>query len=52
MAGTSGADLATYNDKRDFTQTAEPRGRKARKAGRSFVIQKHAATRLHYDLRL
>jgi bifunctional non-homologous end joining protein LigD len=52
MAETSGADLATYNDKRDFTQTAEPRGRKARKAGRSFVIQKHAATRLHYDLRL
>ena len=39
MAGTSGADLATYNDKRDFTQTAELRGRKARKAGRSFVIQ-------------
>lgn len=52
MAGTSGAGLETYNEKRDFTQTAEPRGKKARKAGRSFVIQKHAATRLHYDLRL
>ena len=52
MAGPSGAGLETYNEKRDFTQTAEPRGRKARKAGRSFVIQKHAATRLHYDLRL
>lgn len=52
MAGTSGAGLDTYNEKRDFTQTREPRGRKARKAGKSFVIQKHAATRLHYDLRL
>lgn len=52
MAGQSGAGLEIYNEKRDFSQTAEPRGRKARKAGRSFVIQKHAATRLHYDLRL
>ncbi|WP_207101704.1 DNA ligase D [Paracoccus shandongensis] len=51
-AGQSGAGLDVYNDKRDFSQTAEPRGRKARAAGRSFVIQKHAATRLHYDLRL
>ncbi|QIR87043.1 DNA ligase D [Paracoccus sp. AK26] len=52
MAGSSGAGLETYNQKRDFTQTAEPPGRKAGKTGRSFVIQKHAATRLHYDLRL
>lgn len=52
MAGQSGAGLEVYNEKRDFTQTAEPRGRKARAAGHSFVIQKHAATRLHYDLRL
>lgn len=52
MAGPSDTGLRTYNRKRDFTQTAEPRGRKAGKAGRSFVIQKHAATRLHYDLRL
>lgn len=52
MAGGAGAGLETYNAKRDFRQTAEPRGRKARKAGHSFVIQKHAATRLHYDLRL
>lgn len=51
-AGQSGAGLDVYNEKRDFSQTAEPRGRKVRKAGRSFVIQKHAATRLHYDLRL
>uniref|UniRef100_UPI0025FCD524 DNA polymerase ligase N-terminal domain-containing protein n=1 Tax=uncultured Paracoccus sp. TaxID=189685 RepID=UPI0025FCD524 len=45
-------DLDRYNEKRDFTRTAEPRGRKARRAGLSFVIQKHAASRLHYDLRL
>jgi bifunctional non-homologous end joining protein LigD len=46
--------LARYRGKRDFTQTAEPTGR--RRAGKSehlrFVIQKHAARRLHYDLRL
>lgn len=46
------ASLDTYRQKRDFTETTEPRGRKARRAGHSFVIQKHAATRLHYDLRL
>jgi bifunctional non-homologous end joining protein LigD len=46
--------LATYRQKRDFTKTAEPSGdvtlAPATKA--RFVIQKHAATRLHYDLRL
>ncbi|MTE01289.1 DNA ligase D [Paracoccus sp. YIM 132242] len=52
MAGQSGAGLEVYNEKRDFSQTAEPRGRKARAPGHAFVIQKHAATRLHYDLRL
>ncbi|MCZ0960989.1 DNA ligase D [Paracoccus benzoatiresistens] len=52
MAGQSGAGLEVYNEKRDFSQTAEPRGQKAKKAGHAFVIQKHAATRLHYDLRL
>ena len=46
------ATLETYRKKRDFKSTAEPRGRKARKTGRTFVMQKHAATRLHYDLRL
>lgn len=46
------ATLETYRQKRDFRSTSEPRGRKARKAGDSFVIQKHDATRLHYDLRL
>ena len=46
--------LSTYQAKRDFTQTGEPQGAAA--AGASdrlrFVIQKHDATRLHYDLRL
>ncbi|MGK6306584.1 DNA ligase D [Variovorax sp. DT-64] len=46
--------LARYWAKRDFSKTTEPRGERA-KAGTqalSFVIQKHAATRLHYDFRL
>src|SRR6476646_4110847 len=46
------AGLKTYHAKRDFGVTAEPRGRKARGQGNRYVIQKHAATRLHYDLRL
>ncbi len=46
--------LKTYESKRDFSRTAEPsgKGRAARADRRRFVIQKHAATRLHYDLRL
>lgn len=44
--------LEHYHQKRDFTATSEPKGRKGRKGGDSFVIQKHAARRLHYDLRL
>jgi bifunctional non-homologous end joining protein LigD len=44
--------LSAYNAKRDFAKTREPRGRKGRAKGNSFVIQKHAATRLHYDFRL
>ncbi|MFA7439957.1 MAG: DNA ligase D [Sphingomonadaceae bacterium] len=44
--------LETYRQKRDFTATREPRGGKKCKGGDSFVIQKHAARRLHYDLRL
>ncbi|MHB1206289.1 MAG: DNA ligase D [Rhodospirillaceae bacterium] len=46
--------LATYHAKRDFTKTAEPSGKaKVAPAKRlRYVIQKHAATRLHYDLRL
>ncbi len=50
--GTS-ARLAPYWAKRDFTKTAEPRGtQRARGKELSFVIQKHAARRLHYDFRL
>lgn len=50
--------LAKYRAKRDFGITPEPSGRQpgARKrleqSGLSYVIQKHAATRLHYDFRL
>jgi bifunctional non-homologous end joining protein LigD len=44
--------LETYRKKRDFRTTSEPKGRKGRKTGNSFVIQKHDATRLHYDFRL
>jgi bifunctional non-homologous end joining protein LigD len=44
--------LETYNAKRNFERTAEPKGKLVRKAGSSFVIQKHAARRLHYDFRL
>lgn len=45
--------LAEYNRKRDFEKTAEPAGKRARgKGGNSFVVQKHAARRLHWDFRL
>ncbi len=46
--------LSTYRKKRDFEKTAEPSGEVAVAPSkrRRFVIQKHDATRLHYDLRL
>ncbi len=44
--------LETYRKKRHFGLTPEPRGTRAKKSGNRFVIQKHAARRLHYDLRL
>ena len=46
--------LATYRAKRDFQKTSEPSGQAAIQPAEypRFVIQKHAATRLHYDLRL
>ena len=46
--------LAAYRLKRDFTRTAEPSGQRPITAGARlrFVIQKHAARALHYDLRL
>lgn len=46
--------LEKYRQKRDFRITPEPAGKvgKGRRRDLSFVIQKHAATRLHYDFRL
>lgn len=46
------AKLAAYRAKRDFTQTSEPKGTSRRRKGASFVVQKHDASRLHYDFRL
>jgi len=47
------SQLAEYRRKRDFTRTAEPKGGTARPRQKlAFVIQKHAARQLHYDLRL
>jgi bifunctional non-homologous end joining protein LigD len=50
------SQLAEYQRKRDFTRTGEPSGEKpppSTRPGRlRFVIQKHAASRLHFDLRL
>jgi len=57
-SATPAEQLREYQRKRDFTKTAEPAGARgsksaARKVGElRFVIQKHEATRLHYDLRL
>ncbi|MFP5329967.1 MAG: DNA ligase D [Alphaproteobacteria bacterium] len=48
----SNLDIATYNRKRDFTKTREPRGRKLKGKGDSFVVQKHDASHLHWDFRL
>lgn len=45
--------LETYRQKRNFRKTAEPRGTEAaHDASDMFVVQKHAARRLHYDFRL
>jgi bifunctional non-homologous end joining protein LigD len=46
--------LAEYRRKRDFARTAEPAGGDVGRSdsGRLFVVQKHAARQLHYDLRL
>ncbi|MFN3473504.1 MAG: DNA ligase D [Blastomonas sp.] len=49
--------LAQYNAKRDFSVTAEPAGEAVQRSGGNrdrhlFIVQKHDATRLHYDLRL
>jgi DNA ligase D-like protein (predicted 3'-phosphoesterase) len=45
--------LAGYRRRRDFRRTPEPAGRRRTRKGRPrFVVQKHAATSLHYDFRL
>ena len=44
--------LSRYNAKRDFTKTAEPAGTLEPGHGNSFMVQKHDATRLHWDFRL
>ena len=45
--------LAAYNAKRDFKRTTEPAGKRASSTGgNSFVVQKHDATRLHWDFRI
>lgn len=47
------SQLADYHRKRDFAVTAEPKGGKAEvREQLVFVVQKHAATRLHFDFRL
>ena len=53
-SGAMARKLSLYQQKRDFTKTAEPSGTAKIAAAEypRFVIQKHAATRLHYDLRL
>jgi bifunctional non-homologous end joining protein LigD len=46
--------LKTYREKRDFRKTGEPAGEvgRARRTGLRYLIQKHDATRLHFDFRL
>ena len=51
-AASGDRSLARYRAKRDFKATPEPRGVKARATGHRYLIQKHAARRLHYDFRL
>src|SRR4051812_34327347 len=56
MAKKAADPLATYNRKRDFAKTAEPAGKigaaKGAHAPALFMVQKHDATRLHYDFRI
>ena len=58
MAPTATADrLATYRRMRDFSSTPEPSGERAtspapERTGNRFVVQRHRASRLHYDRRL
>ena len=54
--GSASRSMDTYRRKRDFSKTPEPdpsKPQRSRQGGRrKFVIQKHAASRLHYDFRL
>ena len=53
MPARRASPLQAYYAKRDFTRTAEPKGKVGpRRPGGSFVIQKHRARRLHFDFRL
>jgi bifunctional non-homologous end joining protein LigD len=54
MANGTQGNLRRYREMRDFRVTPEPRGKKvvARKSGLRYYIQRHHATRLHYDFRL
>ncbi|MCW4113900.1 DNA ligase D [Aurantimonas sp. MSK8Z-1] len=54
MPAAADALLKPYREKRDFSKTAEPDGRKRRTKAKTlfFCIQKHDATRLHYDFRI
>lgn len=49
---TSLEGLARYRSKRDFKKTSEPSASTSTTNGNGFVVQKHDATRLHYDFRL
>jgi len=44
--------LREYTQKRNFEATSEPRAEQGKGSGHRYVIQKHAASRLHYDFRL
>jgi bifunctional non-homologous end joining protein LigD len=53
MARAASRDpLAEYKARRDFAKTPEPGAKRGKAKGNSFVIQKHAATRTHFDFRL
>jgi len=47
-----GSTLDPYRRQRDFARTPEPNGTPPPQAGDRYAVQKHAARRLHYDLRL
>jgi len=52
-ASTRTKKLAEYQAKRDFSRTPEPSGKERSKkpsGGHRFVVQRHRARRLHYDL--